>query len=472
MPPRTTPVSTTDALAIGRLDAHGQAALVASGDVSPAELVEAALIRMDLLDPALNLITHRDDDRARALAASAAGPMRGVPWLLKDGLDYPGMPNRSGSRSKRDAGSGTIVFDFARAFDAQGLVPMGKTNVPEFGLLPTTEPLLYGPAANPWAPDRSPGGSSGGAAAAVASGMVPLAHAADGGGSIRIPASCCGLVGLKPGRHANLRARDPHVIEDLLVGDVLLSRSVRDVAWAAAIGAGRAQRVEKPGARRLRIAAIADNLDGNPPSAPVARIFDQAASLCASLGHEVTAERLPVDGPAVARAFQTIWGYLARDAVATTIARIGADAAADQLEPWTLNLAKWSDGLSAADDDALFCQVGIASAAMDAFLERYDVILSPVLRHPALRIGELAPTVAFETMWERMFDYVSYTPLHNLTGHPAISLPLFADTDGVPIGSMFAAARGGEDLLLALAFELEASAPWADRWPVRSIAGA
>lgn len=471
MDAHTVSLSEADAFSIGRLDAHGQAALAASGDVSTRELVEAAILRIEKLDPILNAITFRDYDRARQRSAMAEGPMAGVPWLIKEGLDYPGMPSRAGSRSRRDAGPGTIAFDYSKAFDAQGIVALGKTSAPEFGLLPTTEPLLYGPTRNPWALDRSPGGSSGGAAAAVASGMVPLAHAADGGGSIRIPASCCGLVGMKPGRGGNLRARDQHIIDDLLACDTLLSRSVRDVAWATAIGAGRPQRVTGPDTRRLTIAVIAELLDGTAPSPEVADVLERAAALCGALGHTVVVRTMPVDGAAVATAFRTIWGFLARDVAAATITRVGTDEAESLLEPWTLDLARWSAGITLDDVDAMYRQVGAAAAAMAKFFEQHDVILSPVLRHPAVRIGDLAPSCAFEALMPRMFDYVSYTPLHNLSGNPAISLPLFTPADGVPIGSMFAAARGQEDLLLALAYELEAAAPWADRWPTHSIAG-
>ncbi len=463
-------LSAADAFAIGKLDAHGQAALVSSGEIPPEALVEAAIIRIDALDPLLNAITFRDDAAARARAVEASGPMAGVPWLLKDGLDYRGMPSRSGSRSKRDAVPGTIEFAFTKGFDEAGLVPIGKTNAPEFGLLPTTEPVLYGAARNPWALDRSPGGSSGGAAVAVASGMVPVAHAADGGGSIRIPASCCGLVGLKPGRGGNLRAREHHVIEDFIACDVLLSRSVRDVAWAAAVGAGRPRQANAPVQRRLRVAVIAENLDGNAPSEPVGHVLRRAADLCTTLGHNVEVAVLPTDGPAMAGAFQTLWGYLARDAVNQTAAFLGNVGARDVLEPWTLDLAHDAGLLMATDLDRAYANIAAGTAAFARFFEDFDVVLSPVLRHPALKIGELAPTRSFDDIWTLMFDYVSYTPLQNLTGLPAISLPLFEDADGVPIGSMFTAARGGEDLLLELAFELEAAAPWSGRWPQHSVA--
>lgn len=461
-----------DAFKLGRLDAHDQAALCAAGEVSALDLVEAAIIRIERLNPDLNVVTYADFDAARRRAALASGEMAGVPWLLKDGLDYRGMPTASGSRSKKDAPRSEVSYPYTDCFDAQGLIPLGKTNAPEFGLLPTTEPLLYGAARNPWAPDRSPGGSSGGAAAAVASGMVPLAHAADGGGSIRIPASCCGLVGLKPGRGANVRARGAHLIEDLLACDILLSRSVRDVAWAfrtAATHNGHAER-SAAGKAPPRIALCMNNLWDNAPEPEVRDVILRTAALCESLGYAVEEAPLPVNGPRVLQGFQTIWGYLAREAAGACALEHGAAAAQELLEPWTRDLAAWSERLSIHDAESLFMEIGSATDAMDRFFGEYDFILSPVLRRPALKIGALAPSCAFDDNMSLMYDYVSYTPLHNLTGHPAISLPVYAGADGAPIGSMFAAARGAEEALLSLAAKLELAAEWKDRWPPVSVA--
>lgn len=449
---------------IGRLDAHDQAALVRRGEVSARELCECAIERIEALDGALNVITYRDYDAALDRAGRAAGPMAGVPWLLKDGLDYRGMPNRSASRLHRDAPPGAVDFPFTRAFDDHGLIALGKTNAPEFGLLPTTEPLLYGPARNPWAGDRSPGGSSGGAAVAVATGMVPLAHAADGGGSIRIPASCCGLVGLKPGRGATLRARAPHLMEDLLACDMLLGRSVRDVEWAMATVAAIPSGVAAPRDKRLRIAVITTNLNVDQPHPEVLASTMRSARLCEELGHHVFEAPLPYDGPAVMAAFKAIWAYLARDVLQAARARFGAAADAG-VEPWTLGLGEWAAGAVIDDVDHLFRAIEDARRALDTAFGDADVILSPVLGLPALRIGELAPDVDFDQIMKLMFDYVSYTPLHNLTGHPAISLPVQPGSDGVPIGTMFAARRGGEPLLIDLAYQLERAAQWKDRWP-------
>lgn len=455
---------------LGRLDAHDQAALVRRGKVSARELCESAIARIEHWDPALNVITHRDYAAALQRAERASGEMAGVPWLLKDGLDYRGMPSRSGSRLYRDAPAGDIDFDFTRAFDRAGLVALGKTNAPEFGLLPTTEPLLYGPTRNPWAPERSPGGSSGGAAVAVATGMTPLAHAADGGGSIRIPASCSGLVGLKPGRGATLRARAPHMIEDMLACDMLLARSVRDVDWALRTASAKPAAPAARGDAKLRIGVMLASLNDRLPHAQVRDSILRSAQACADLGHEVFEVGRLYDGPAVLAAFKTIWAYLARDVVLGARAKFGA--AADTLvEPWTRELAHWAESVALGDNDRMMHAIAEARSALEKFFAGADVILSPVLDRPPLRIGELAPTAGFEHMMELMFEYVSYTPLHNMTGHPALSLPLVPAPDGAPIGSMFSAAHGGEATLLGLAYQLEEALPWRDRWPYGAMPG-
>lgn len=462
-----------DAMALGRLDAHGQAALVRSGEISATELVEAAIERIEALDPALNVVTHRAYEAALQRAALPAhdATMRAVPYLLKDGLDYAGMPSRSGSRSKKNLPPPSAGSEYSDRLDRAGLIPLGKTNAPEFGLLPTTEPVLYGPSRNPWNPAHSSGGSSGGAGAAVAAGMVPLAHAADGGGSIRIPASCCGVVGLKPSRGANVRARGPHIIEDFLVGDTLLSRSVRDAAWSFAVTSPTDNKplAFDPKARRLRIGFCLENFNGEQPSADVAAVIRRSAELCQRLGHAVEEVKRPFDGPAVDRAFQLIWAYLAQDVVSSSRAALRNGRLEDVLEPWTLNLGASSDRLTMMDVDRIFTDAAAAGRALEDFYSRYDVLLTPVLRHSPLPLGALEPTQAFEPMYARMFDYVSYTPLQNLTGTPAMSVPLYMSENGLPVGSMFAAGHGQDELLLQLAFELEQAEPWGNRWPKISV---
>ena len=459
----------SDAWRIGRLDAHGQAELLARRELTSLELVEAAVLRIERVEPKLNALTVKAFDAARERAAKLASPvgMQGVPYLLKDGLDYPGMPSRSGSRSKAASAPVSVRHEYAKRLDEAGLIPLGKTNVPEFGLLPTTESLLYGPAHNPWGLDHSPGGSSGGAGVVVAAGMVALGHAADGGGSIRIPASCCGVVGLKPTRNANARARDPHFIEDFLVNDVLLSRSVRDTAWAFALENPHGRPMVRPDAtpRKLRIAVAPRSMLGAMPHEDVASAISRTADLCAKLGHQVTDARPGIDGPAVSDSFKTIWGYLASGTLNLVKAANPGTALDTILERWTLELAEFCRTLDGEDLERTFAQATHATAVMREFFRSYDVVLSPVVLTPPPKIGALGPMRPIAQLMPEMFDYVSYTPLHNLTGLPALSLPLFTSREGLPIGSMFAADRDNEDVLLGLAYELERAAPWAERWP-------
>lgn len=453
-----------EALRIGRLDAHDQAALVKSGELSAAEAVEAAILRIEALDPSLHAITATAFDMARARAVTPPdGPMAGVPWLIKDSLDYPGLPSQAGSRS-RPTTPAVRGFDFTRRWDEAGLIPLGKTAMPEFGLLPTTEPLLRPPTRNPWSMGHSPGGSSGGAGVALAAGMVALAHGSDGAGSIRIPASCCGVVGLKPGRGATVRVRARNVIEDLIVGDVLMSRSVRDTAWAfAAAHPDRPAMVREPGVRRLRIGLCLDTVHGGAPDVQVADAARRAAALCEALGHKVEIAAPDLDRPATLEAMQTLWIHDGADTVdAARGAGLDLEAV---LEPWTLALGAMADALPVAALERAFSQMAAAPERLHAFYGRYDVMLTPTLTAPPPRIGQMAPSVAPDLLMERMFAWTGYTFLQNLSGTPAISLPLAWSAEGLPIGVMFAADRGGEDLLLSLAYELEAAQPWAHLWP-------
>ncbi|MCD9005977.1 hypothetical protein LDO31_06970 [Luteimonas sp. XNQY3] len=465
-----------DAFAIGRLDAHDQAALLRSGDIDATGLAEAAIQRIEALEPQLQSLSHRAFDLARreAAAIDAAGErgtMAGVPWLPKDSLDYPGMPTLSCSRSR----SGVLVaqgYPYVQRLAAEGLVAVGKSAMPEFGLLASTEPLQGPVTRNPWSLAHSPGGSSGGAAAAVAAGLVPVAHGSDGGGSIRLPSSCCGVVGLKPGRDSTVRVRGRHLAEDLLVADSLHARSVRDAAWAfAATHLQPARRmVDGPSSRRLRIAVIDSGLRGAAPHPDVRDAIAGTAALCASLGHRVEHATWPLDGDALLGAFEDLWSHLAADAGDAARALLGGRRPEDALEPWTLGLAARAAGLPTGALEAVYRQIAQLPMQMSAFFTDHDVVLSPVTSAPPPRLGTFAPDVPMDVLMQTMFAWIDYTPLQNMAGTPAISLPLSHSGDGLPIGSMFAADRGQEDLLLALAYELEAAAPWAQRWPAHSVA--
>ena len=468
----TESISLSDALALGRLDAHDQAGLVQRGELPVHALVEAALLRIDALEPQLRTLSHLDADLARREAAALPvnGVMRGVPWLPKDSLDYPGMPTASGSRSR----TRRVVehgFPYVQRMQAAGLVAIGKSSMPEFGLLASTEPLSGPTTRNPWSLAHSPGGSSGGAGAAVAAGLVPLAQGSDGGGSIRLPSSCCGLVGLKPGRDSTVRVRARHAIEDLLVADSLMSRSVRDTAWgfaAAHVDPARAM-VTCASRKRLRIAVIAHGLGGQRPHPDVASAIAQTARLCESLGHQVEAAEWPLDGDDFLDAFEDVWSHLAADCVDATRALIGGGRLQDALEPWTLGLAERAGRLPTQALERAYRHLAQLPVQLATFFRMHDVVLSPVVAAPPPRLGTFGPGVPTETLMKTMFDWVAYSPLQNMAGTPAISLPLFQGTQGLPIGSMFAADRGQEDLLLALAYELEAAHPWGQRWPAVGV---
>ncbi|MCD9030458.1 hypothetical protein LDO32_01750 [Luteimonas sp. Y-2-2-4F] len=466
----------SDAFRIGLLDAHDQAALVRSGEIDAAGLAEAAILRIEALDPPLQALSHRAFALARREAAAVdraatRAPMAGVPWLPKDSLDYPGMPTLAGSRSR----SGTLAahgYPYVQRLAAQGLVAVGKSAMPEFGLLASTEPLQGPVTRNPWSPAHSPGGSSGGAAAAVAAGLVPVAQGSDGGGSIRLPSSCCGVVGLKPGRDSTVRVRGRHLVEDLLVADGLHARSVRDVAWGFAathLQPGRAM-VRGPSARRLRIAVIEHGLRGAPPHPEVRDAVARTAALCETLGHRVERARWPLDGDAFLTAFEDLWSHLAADAVDAATALIGGRRLEDALEPWTLGLGERARGLPTRALEAAYAQIAGLPGQLSAFHATHDVVLTPVVSAPPPPLGTFAPDVPLEALMQTMFAWIDYTPLQNMAGTPAISLPLAMSGGGLPIGSMFAADRGQEDTLLALAYELEAAAPWAGRWPAHSVA--
>jgi amidase len=462
-------ISLAEAMSIGRMDAHGQAGLVRNGEVSAVELVDAAILRIETFDPVINAISHRAFGAARARAAALHGvgsPLAGVPYLLKDSLQYPGMPSHAGSRS-RESTPAAWAYPFAVRYDEAGLIPVGMTTMPEFGLLGSTETLRFGPTRNPWALDRSPGGSSGGAAAAVAAGLAALAHASDAAGSIRVPAAACGVIGFKPGRGLNVRARAPHWLDDMLCSDSLIARSVRDVAWAFAAAAPerRAPVAGAPG-RRLRIGLMMDGMDGEAPAPAVAKAVEDVARLCEGLGHTVEPAARPAADEAIMDAILgVLWLYLGRDVVDASRARWPGRPLEEMLEPWTIGLAERCGRLGPLDLEAAYAAMARAPAVLSQTFARYDVVLTPAVAEPPVPLGHLAPTRDYDGLMAALRRYMAYTPLQNMAGSPAISLPLSTTAEGLPVGSMFAADRGGEDLLLSLALELEAALPWADRWP-------
>lgn len=455
-----------------RLDATAQAELARKGAVTARELVEAAIKRIESIDPKLNAVVTPIFGLARDAADRYAmtGPFGGVPFAIKDLVDLKGVRTTAGSRLLA-ANVATDTTPIVSRLLAAGFIALGKTNTPEFGLNASTEPLLFGPTRNPWNIARSPGGSSGGSAAAVASGMVPVAHASDGGGSIRIPASCCGLFGLKPSRSRMVGSQPTDSGEE-----GCLSRSVRDsatlLAWAqrkdAAAPLAPVQLVIAPAARRLKIALATLNIYGREPKPEVKRAIERTAQLCAQLGHHVEPAILPVAGEEFIRHFMVAWS--AGAARVEQLAISFGKKPEDVLEPWTLYLAAHARAQVPDAAEKASAYFGELTRRFAAFFANWDVALSPVVDDVPPPLGYLRPDVDPPRLWARLVEYVSYTPIYNVAGVPAISVPLQMSTNGLPIGSQFAARIGGEQTLLELAFELEAAQPWSARWPAVAAA--
>jgi amidase len=464
------------------LDATAQAELVRTGELSAAELVEAAITRIEALNPALNAVVTPLFDQALATSRRPLrGPFAGVPFLLKDLVcEMAGVPFTEGSRFLAGHVS-THDQELTVRLRRAGLVILGKTNTPEFGMAPTTEPVLFGATHNPWDLGRSTSGSSGGSAAAVASGMVPFAHGNDLGGSLRYPASACGLFALKP-----TRARVPQGPEygDIAGGGATehaLTRSVRDSAalldavagpalgdpypappqarpFAAEVGAS-------PG--RLRIGWTARTVDGDLGHPDCVAAVEHAARLCESLGHDVVPAELPGLTPEVGEAIGTmIWATMAW-IVGYWVRRLGREPGPDEIEP--LTRAAWERGrqvsaaqwLQAVEDIQRFCR-GVAR-----FLTSVDVWLTPTMSTPPLPLGVMLSTA--EDPWRSLEvsgQSVRYAGvIANLTGNPAMSVPLWWNAAGLPIGVHFLGRFGDEATLIRLAAQLESAQPWAGRLP-------
>jgi amidase len=456
-------------------DAVETAARIKAGKVSAAEVVQAAIDKTLRLQPRLNFVVASDFDRAlaKAKAGGQTGPFAGVPFFVKDLNPYAGLPTRSGSRSGLPLPKVTRQPPYIDSFDRAGLIVIGKASTPEFGFLPTTEPTAFGPTRNPWDPSRSSGGSSGGAGVAVAAGVTPIAHANDGGGSIRIPASCCGVFGLKPSRGRMIDSRGHREITDFGV-DHILSRSIRDsaVMFAGSEDSGPGAQhppvglVTQPLRRKLRVGLLIEGGAGHAPSPEVRAATENAARLMRSLGHTVIPTKWP-SHPTFINDFLLVWAAGAKD-IADTISKIiGKPVDGTMLEAFSLGMAEMS---AKAPKDALPAaleRLKTAALAYDPWFvaNRFDVVLSPVLATPAPPIGYVGPDVPFDTLIQRLIEYVGYTTYHNVVGAPAMSVPLHWTETGLPVGSQVWARVGAEGLLFQLAYQLEQAHPWAHRTP-------
>jgi amidase len=462
-------------------DGVGLATLVRNGEVKPSELIEAAIARVERRNPAINAVVYQAFDEARAKAdALPDGPFRGAPFLVKDLLiQVAGWPRTSGSRYCR----GVVDADddgLMRRYRASGVAAIGKTNLSEFGIAGTTEGQLYGPCRKPWNTEHIVGGSSGGAAAAVAAGIVPMAHGGDGRGSIRIPASCCGLVGLKPTRDRSPHLPDGYDFAQGFVVEHVITRTVRDSAVMLDV-TGRpepgspyaAPAKDRPYAEeilrapgRLKIAWSSETANGRPCHPEVQAALEATAELLRRLGHEVAPQGLGVDQRALWGAQGAFSGANFAAGMRRMIETIGREPQGDDFEP--LTWASWKGGQRATGMDAMADAQTLrmlGRAALQIF-ERYDVFLTPTLAAPPPPIGYLSPVLnAPRDIGRRNGEFFSYPGVANMTGAPSISLPLAWSQSGLPMGMMFSARYADEATLFRLAAQLEKEAPWKDRRP-------
>lgn len=461
-------VFTNDAL--GTLDAVGIAEAIAAKKVSVAEVTDAAIARVSRANEKLGALvveTFRDARLSYRLAPD--GLLHGVPALIKDTDDVRGYPTQMGTGAFR-AHAAKRHSSFVKQFFSTGLNSLGKTTLPEFGLLCSTENDRWGVTRNPWNTEYTPGGSSSGSGAMVASGAVPIATANDGAGSIRIPAACCGLVGLKPSRGRLVSLGGTELMPINIVHQGVVTRTVRDTAafYAAAERFYQSRRlpplghVKHAGNKRLRIAFL-ENPEPDQAGhmdADTYRVQIETARLLESLGHQVEKIPMPLDVEQLTWHFLNYYGFLAY-----TVSHWGdfyyrskIDKA--QLEPFTMGLARRFQRNILEMPKSLTVLRRAARDSERLLRERYDVLMSPVGAQTTPKIGYFSPDLAYDEICKRAADYAPYTGLHNVTGAPSISLPLGTDSNKMPVGVQFTAAFGQDRRLLELAYELEAAKPW------------
>jgi amidase len=467
------------------MDATDQAKLVAKGEVTPSELLEAAIERIERSNPTLNAVVIEWFDHARSVAADKnlpAGPFRGVPFLLKDlYTSFAGQTLSNGNMALKEAAKiDTVDTTLVARFKAAGLVIAGRTNTSELGSLPTTQPVAWGATHNPWALDRTPGGSSGGAAAAVAAGMVPFANASDGGGSIRIPASCCGVVGLKPSQGRTTVG--PLRSEAGLGVELCVSRTVRDTAGLldAVRGPGIGDTVIAPppqrpyldevgaGPSRLRIGLLDVHPRGDFLHDDCVSAARAAASMLEGLGHIVEpAWPKCLADTTLPRKFMALWATQMAMAARAIGEKIGREVTANDMEPVNWVLVEQARRLTAADYATAQEACGAFRRALQQWwADGWDLLLTPTLAEPPLPLTEFENDPEHPTAPQRRAGrFAAFTPAFNLSGQPAISLPLHRDAEGLPIGIQLAAAYGREDVLIQVASQLESAHPWSSHRP-------
>jgi amidase len=471
---------------LARLDATAQAELVRNGEATPAELAEAAIERIEATNGDLNAVIHPlfEEGLEAARGELPDGPFKGVPFLLKDlGAAFAGQPLHLGMNYLKERDFRAPIDTYlAERFRAAGLITIGKTNCPELGILPTTEPRAYGPSRNPWNLERSTGGSSGGSAGAVAGGMVPMAHANDGGGSIRIPAANCGLVGLKPSRQ---RTSEGPLVGDFMSGltaELCVSRTVRDTAALLEAVHGPAPGdpyVAPPPLRpytdevgadpgKLRIALWTETVIDQDADPAVVAAAQAGAKALEELGHEIEEPDMSaLQSIDMVEPFLVRWAAGQAQALEQLGTVGGQPIGPDDVEPLTWALAEIGRNRSAGEYLEAVGQHQVLSRMIAAVYESgFNLLLTPTLGEPPPLLGSFEdsgpdPMAAFE----RAFLCGCFTAAFNATGQPAISLPLYWSEENLPIGVQLVAPLGREDLLLRVASQLEQAVPWADRTP-------
>lgn len=463
-------------------DAIGLAELVRSGETTPSELLETAIGEIERLNPVLNAVNRKMYDEARASIQRGLpdGPFTGVPFLLKDlRAAYAGVPTVAGSAFFADKVA-PRDSELVRRYKAAGLVIAGKTNTPEFGGAPTTEPSLFGPTRNPWNLDHSSGGSSGGSAAAVAAGMVPAAHGSDGGGSLRIPAGCCGVFSLKPTRGRTPAGPDFGEAWNGLSAEHVISRTVRDSAALLDVTTGPSpgDPYSAPAARepfgasasrppgRLRVAFTSSTAAG-PAHPDCVEAVDKTVELLSELGHEVTEDSPEWDRPAVGAAFRLLIAANVQAGIDEYAEQKGRRPRDDELENVIGVLGAESYDSTSIDMVRATWAMHRAGRAVAPFFEKYDVWLTPTVATPPPPLGLIDMTTDdIDGYLVTVFGFIPFTAIANIAGIPAMSVPLHWNSDGLPIGVHFVAGYARDDLLFSLAGQLEKARPWAFRRPL------
>lgn len=463
-------------------DAIAQAELVKNKEVTPKELVTAAIERVERLNPKLNAVITPLFDRARSAAdTSIEGPFAGVPFLLKDfGAEYKDSPLSGGSSFLAGHYVSAENSELVRRYLKAGLVIIGKTNTPEFALMPTTEPKEFGPSRNPWDITLTTGGSSGGSAAAVASGMVAAAHANDGGGSIRVPSACCGLVGLKPTRGRNTLGPEIGDAANGLLCDHVVTRSVRDSAAILDATSGPLtgdpyypkqpeesfldQVSRKPGKLRIGFSSVAINGVQAHPDCMTA--VKSVAKLCEELGHHVAEASPTVNGRRLFKAFGSVWAGFLCWSIKNAAMQSGRAIEEQLFEPTTWRTYLHGERLNSGEYLMAVQELQKAGRDAAAFFNDYDIWLTPTLLQPPVPLGYFDYTA--ETRKEhiaRLGEYTGFTLIANVSGQPGISLPLHWNANNLPVGVHLLGRYGDEVTLIRLAAQLERAQPWADKTP-------